>query len=274
MSETVTRLDRGAQVWRKMLDEALVAAKQEPCLASFLHATVLNHDSFGAALSYRLAQKLGDSEMNELMLREVCDDAICDDPTIADAALVDAEAVRDRDPACLEYVQPFLYFKGYQAVQAHRVAHWLWKRGRRALALHFQSRVSEEFGVDIHPAAEMGRGVMMDHATGIVIGETAVVGDDVSLLHGVTLGGTGKHTEDRHPKVRRGVLIGAGAKVLGNIEIGEEARVASGSVVLQAVPPRCTVAGVPAKPVGKCAEPARTMEQRFDDYGDVSLRRP
>ena len=255
----------GDQTWARMRVEAATAAAEEPALASFLHATILNHDSFSAALSFRLAQKFSDREMNAMLWREICNDAYKDEPAIVEAALIDMRAVFARDPACDEYMQPFLYFKGYLALEAHRVANWLWRHQRRPLALFLQSRMSELFAVDIHPAVPMGKGVFIDHATGIVIGETAVVDDDVSILQNVTLGGTGKEDGDRHPKIRRGALISVGAKVLGNIEIGEGAKVAAGSVVLRTVEPHCTVAGVPAKAVGKCSEnnPSETMDQNF-----------
>ncbi len=253
------------QTWAKMRVEAASAAASEPVLASFLHATILNHSSFEVALSYRLAQKLSDAEMNAMLWREVCAEAYESEPKIVEAALVDMRAVFDRDPACHEYMQPFLYFKGYLSLQAQRVANWLWRHDRQALALYLQSRMSELFAVDIHPAVKFGKGVFIDHATGIVIGETAQIDDDVSILQNVTLGGTGKVEGDRHPKIRRGALISVGAKVLGNIEVGEGAKVAAGSVVLKAVEPHCTVAGVPAKPVGQCAEsrPSETMDQNF-----------
>ncbi len=253
------------QAWPRIRVEAATAAATEPALASFLHATVLNHESFSDALSYRLAQKLSDVEMNAMLWREVCAEAYADDPEIVDAALRDIIAVFERDPACHEYVQPFLYFKGYLALQGHRVANWLWGRDRRPLALFLQSRMSELFQVDIHPATVIGKGVHIDHASGVVIGETAVIEDDVSIFQGVTLGGTGKETGDRHPKIRKGALVSVGAKVLGNIEVGEGAKVAAGSVVLHPVPAGCTVAGVPAKPVGDCARaPSETMDQTFD----------
>lgn len=256
----------GDQTWARMRVEAAAAAAKEPSLASFLHGTILNHESYMAALSYRLAQKMSDDEMNAMIWREVCDEAYRDTPDIVAAALHDLRAVYMRDPACDQYMQPFLYFKGYLALQAHRVSNWLWQNNRQELALFLQSRMSELFAVDIHPAVKIGKGVFFDHATGIVIGQTAVIDDDVSVLQNVTLGGTGKEDGDRHPKIRRGALISVGAKVLGNIEIGEGAKVAAGSVVLKAVDPHCTVAGVPAKPVGSCAEsnPAETMDQNFN----------
>jgi serine O-acetyltransferase len=217
-------------------------------------------------LSYQLAQKLGGPDMNALQIREVCAAAFATDPSIVRSTEADVGAVMMRDPACLSYVQPFLYYKGFAALQAHRVAHHLWLTGRQMLAFHLQSRVAELLQVDIHPAATLGHGLFMDHATGIVIGETAVVGDNVSMLHNVTLGGTGKEGGDRHPKIGAGVLIGAGAKILGNIRVGDGARVASGSVVLHDVPAGCTVAGIPAKAVGGpcCENPADSMDQVFD----------
>ncbi|GJL95387.1 MAG: serine O-acetyltransferase [Hyphococcus sp.] len=253
------------QTWSRMRVEAATAAAKEPALASFLHATILNHESLEAALSYRLAQKLSDGEMNAMLWREVCIDAYVNEPGIVKAALYDLRAVYKRDAACHQYMQPLLYFKGYLALQAQRVANWLWRHDRKDLALFLQSRMSELFAVDIHPATKIGKGVFIDHATGIVIGETAVIEDDVSILQNVTLGGTGKEDGDRHPKVRRGALISVGAKVLGNIEVGEDAKVAAGSVVLNAVKPHSTVAGVPAKPVGECAgTPSKTMDQNFN----------
>ncbi|WP_417310314.1 MULTISPECIES: serine O-acetyltransferase [Alphaproteobacteria] len=253
-------------VWARLRVEAAAAAAEEPILASFLNAAVLRHDEFSHALAYCLASKLADAQLDAMLARDVAEAALAGDPGIVDQAIADMVAVEERDPACKSVLQPFLYFKGYQALQLHRIAHWLWSEGRQNLSFHLQSRVSERFGVDIHPAAKIGQGVMIDHATSVVIGETAVVGDDCSLLHEVTLGGTGAAHEDRHPKVGRGVLIGAGAKVLGNIEIGDHARIAAGSVVLKSVPAGCTVAGVPAKVVGNCCpQPAQSMDQSIPD---------
>jgi serine O-acetyltransferase len=254
-----------APIWQKLRFDARQAADQEPALASYLSATVLNHDRFSDALCYQLAQKAGGPDMSAMQVREICEQAYAQDPAIVAAATRDMQAVLDRDPATRSTLQPFLFFKGFLALQTHRVAHWLWGQGRETLAFFLQSRSSELYGVDIHPAVQIGSGVFIDHATSIVIGETARIGDDVSMLQGVTLGGTGKEFTDRHPKIGRGVLLGAGAKVLGNITIGDEARVGSGSVVLQNVPPRCSVAGVPAKPVGgACMEPSKSMDQKFD----------
>jgi serine O-acetyltransferase len=249
-------------VWAALRNEAQHVAKTEPSLASLLNATVLRHSNLSNALSYQLARKLGDQELRAMSLREVAEEAYESDPGIVDAAEADLRAVFERDPACKGYVQPFLFFKGFLALQSYRVGHWLWTEGRETMAFYLQSRVSELFQVDIHPAAVVGRGAFFDHGTGIVIGETAVLGDDVSMLHGVTLGGTGAERGDRHPKIGRGVLLGAGAKVLGNIRVGDYAKVASGSVVLKDVPNHCTAAGVPARLVNcpTCEEPARTMD--------------
>ncbi|WP_425441170.1 serine O-acetyltransferase [Rubrimonas cliftonensis] len=250
-------------VWTTIRAEAEAMALAEPLVASMVHAVVLHHHSLEDALSFRLAQKLGDAELPAMLLRELAGEAFAADPGIAEAARADIVAVRERDPACGRLIDPVLYLKGFQALTAHRVAHWLWSRRRADLARHLQMRMSEAFSVDIHPAARFGKGIMIDHAHGIVVGETAVVGDDVSMLHDVTLGGTGKEDGDRHPKVGSGVLIGAGAKILGNIRIGDCSRVAAGSVVLADVPPCKTVAGVPARIVGDagCSNPSRSMDQ-------------
>jgi serine O-acetyltransferase len=254
-------------VWAALRNEAQHAALSEPTLASILGAVILRHDTLAEALSYQLARKLGDQELRAMSLREIADDCFAAQPDIVAQAEADLRAVFERDPACKGYVQPFLYFKGFLSLQAHRVAHWLWGEGREAMAFYFQSRVSELFQVDIHPAAAIGRGAFFDHGTGIVIGETASVGDDVSMLHGVTLGGTGATRGDRHPKIGRGVLLGAGAKVLGAITVGDYAKVASGSVVLRSVPAHCTAAGVPARLINcpTCPEPARSMDQTLGD---------
>lgn len=250
-------------VWTQVRDEAENAVEREPALAGFLSATILSNATLEAALATRLAQLLDSPDLGAMYIRGLFDEAIAGDADISRAVRADIVATRDRDPACTRYVEPLLYFKGFQAVQTYRIAHWLWTHGRNDLALFLQSRASKVFGVDIHPAARIGKGIFIDHATGVVIGATAVVEDDVSMLHGVTLGGTGKEQGDRHPKVRHGVLIGAGAKILGNIEVGACARVAAGSVVLRPVPSNSTVAGVPARVVGEagCAEPARSMNQ-------------
>lgn len=256
-------------VWSRIEEEAREAVRQEPLLGGLIHSSVLHHPTMERALAYRFSLKLASGEMSEQILREIADEAYAEAPEIGQAARADIVAVYDRDPACHRFLQPMLYFKGFQALQAYRVAHWLWSIGRRDMAYFIQMRVSEVFGVDIHPAARIGRGIMIDHAHSIVIGETAVVGDNVSMLHSVTLGGTGKQDGDRHPKIGDGVLIGAGAKVLGNITVGRCSRIAAGSVVLKDVPPCTTVAGVPAKVVGEagCDQPAITMDQILDHLG-------
>jgi serine O-acetyltransferase len=254
-------------VWASLRSEAYAAAKGETALASLLAAVILNHDSLGDALSYQLARKLGDQELRAMSLRDTFEEAYENDPSLVEIAEADLKAVFERDPACKGYVQPFLFFKGFLALQTHRVSHWLWRNGREMMAFYLQSRSSELFQVDINPATRIGRGVFIDHGTGIVIGETAVIGDDVSMLQGVTLGGTGAERGDRHPKVGNGVLLGAGAKVLGNITIGDYAKIASGSVVLRPVPAHCTAAGVPARLVNcpTCEEPAKSMDHTLAD---------
>ena len=254
-------------VWQRVCDEAQETVRQEPLLGGLVHSSLLHHASMERAMAFRFALKLASGEMSEQILREIADEAYGTEPDLGIAARADLMAVYDRDPACHRYLQPLLFFKGYQAVQAYRIGHWLWTQGRRDLAYFVQMRVSEVFGVDIHPAAKIGKGIMIDHAHSIVIGETAVVGDNVSMLHSVTLGGTGKEDGDRHPKIGNGVLIGAGAKVLGNITIGSCSRIAAGSVVLHDVPPCKTVAGVPAKIIGEagCDQPSVRMDHRFSE---------
>ncbi|MFN3614252.1 MAG: serine O-acetyltransferase [Rubrimonas sp.] len=258
-------------VWTTIRDEAEEMARSEPLVASLAHTVILHHDTLEDALSFRMAQKLGHPDLPEMVLREVAAKAFDDDPGIGAAARADIVAVRDRDPACHRFIDPVLFFKGFQALVAQRVANWLWRQGRRDLAQYLQMRMSEVFTVDIHPGATLGKGIMIDHAHGIVIGETAVVGDDVSMLHSVTLGGTGKECGDRHPKIGDGVLIGAGAKILGNIRVGARSRIAAGSVVLQPVPPCKTVAGVPARVVGDagCSNPSHAMDHRVQRAPNV-----
>ncbi|WGL18013.1 serine O-acetyltransferase [Microbulbifer bruguierae] len=249
-----------------MREEAAVAASSEPVLASYFHNTVLRHATLDRALAYQLASVLDHPALTATALQEVIASALADDPGISRCMQADICAWYDRDPACDQYLTPFLYFKGFHALQSHRIAHWLWRNGRQTLALYFQSRVSEQFAVDIHPAASFGSGIMIDHATGLVVGETCVVEDDVSILHSVTLGGSGSGGGDRHPKIGRGVMIGAGAKVLGPVKIGEGVKIAAGSLVLAEVPAHATVAGVPARVVAAktAAAPAYTMDQTLD----------
>ncbi len=255
-------------LWRALRAEAARAAAGEEMLRGFLDRAVLGHHGFGAALGRMLAGKLAERSMPAERLRDIAGAAIADDPAIVARAVADLVAIRTRDPAAESCLTPFLYYKGFHALQWHRIGHWLWCQGRRDLAHFLQSRVSEVFAVDIHPAVPVGSGVFIDHGTGLVVGETAIIGNDVSILHEVTLGGTGKERGDRHPKVRDGVLLSAGAKVLGNVEIGRDARVGAGSVVLHDVPPGATVAGVPARVVAWSSGtvPALEMDQRLPDY--------
>lgn len=255
-------------LWSAIREEAAGLAANEPLLASFAHSSVLDHGGLEGVLSSALARKLASDALSQKGLGELIGAAFEADPEIGLSVRADLLAVTERDPACRGLLSPLLFFKGFQAIQAHRVAHWLWHQQREALAYLLQSRSSEVLSVDIHPAAHFGGGILIDHGTGVVIGETAVVEDDVSLLQEVTLGGTGKETGDRHPKIRRGVLIGAGAKILGNIEVGEGAKIGAGSVVLSSVPPHCTAAGVPAWLLGKCGSerPGRDMDHTLREF--------
>ena len=249
-------------VWAAIVKGARDIVVNEPALSGLVISTILNYDSFEQALAHRLAERLDHSDVSADLIRQAFGDALQFRPEIGDEARADLAATMERDPACHRAIEPLLFFKGFQAIQTHRFANALWLLGRRDFALYLQSRSSQVFQVDINPLARIGKGIMLDHGTGVVIGETAVVGDHVSIMQGVTLGGTGKADQDRHPKIGNGVLIGAGAIVLGNIHVGDCARVAAGSVVVKEVPPRVTVAGVPAKIVGEagCAQPASVMD--------------
>jgi len=259
-----------ADLWELLRAEARRAVAGDALLKVYIDLSLLRHDGFVAALGALLARKLAERFLPAERLADLAVEAMADDPGIVAATVADLIATRTRDPAAESYLSTFLYYKGFHALQAHRLGHWLWRRGRRDIARLLQSRVSEVFAVDIHPAVPAGRGVFIDHATGVVVGETAVIGNDVSMLHGVTLGGTGKERGDRHPKVRDGVLISVGAKVLGNIEVGRGAKIAAGSVVLKDVPPCATVAGVPARIVGWCSDevPALAMDQSLPERKD------
>lgn len=261
-----------AALWQQIKQEARILTDSEPMLASFFYATLINHDNLSSALSYMLANKLSSPVMPAITLREIVQQAFIADPGIILAATRDIQAVCLRDPAVDKYSTPLLYLKGFHALQSYRIAHWLWTQDRKALAVFLQNQISLTFQVDIHPAARIGYGIMLDHATGIVIGETAVVENDVSILQSVTLGGTGKTCGDRHPKIREGVMIGAGAKVLGNIEVGCGAKIGAGSVVLQSVSSHTTVAGVPARIVGKpnSDKPSMDMDQSFNGNNKTS----
>ena len=258
-----TKLQPVDPIWTAVRDEANEAVVRDPLLAAFLYSTVLNHSTLEDAVIHRIASRLDHSDVSASLIVQTFKAMLQDDPDWSNVVRVDIQAYYDRDPACDRFIMPVLYFKGFHAIQTHRLAHWLWNGGRRDFALYLQSRSSAVFQTDINPAAKMGKGIFIDHATGVVVGETAVIEDNVSMLHGVTLGGTGKAGGDRHPKIRHGVLIGAGAKILGNIEIGHCSKIAAGSVVLAAVPHNKTVAGVPARIVGEsgCDQPSRQMDQ-------------
>ena len=254
-------------IWFNIRREAEEIVASDPAMASFVFTTVLNHSRLEDAVVSRVAQRLDSNVVGADVIRCAFDDALAANQELGEIFRCDLAAVYDRDPACERHIEPLLYFKGFHAIQTHRLAHWLWNAGRRDFALYLQARSSSVFQTDINPAVPMGRGIFLDHATGVVVGQTAVIEDNVSILQGVTLGGTGKQTGDRHPKIRHGVLIGAGAKILGNIEVGVSSKIAAGSVVLKSVPAHSTVAGVPAKLVGQTGkdDPSRLMDQLLDE---------
>ncbi len=258
-----------ANIWDKLTAEAHLMASEEVMLSGLFHSTILKHDNLASALSYILANKLANTIMPAIEILEIIQQAYCAEQSMVISAARDIIAVSERDPAVDKLSTPLLYLKGFHALQSYRIAHWLWLQGRRSLAIYLQNEISVAFDVDIHPAANIGYGIMLDHSTGIVIGETAVVENDVSILQSVTLGGTGKTCGDRHPKIREGVMIGAGAKVLGNIEVGRGAKIGAGSVVLASVPAHTTVAGIPARIVGRpgSLKPSVDMDQHFSDVG-------
>lgn len=260
-------------LFARLAGEAEAAARREPAMAAFLYATVLAQDGLEGVIAHRIAERLAAPDLPAAVIHRLCLDQMARDPAFGEALRADLSAVLDRDPACTRLIEPALYFKGFHAIQSYRLAHALWRSGRSDLALWLQSLSSARFQTDIHPQARIGAGFFLDHATGVVIGATSVIEHNVSMLHGVTLGGSGTAGGARHPKVRHGVLIGAGAKLLGDIEIGERARVAAGSVVLESVPAHKTVAGVPARVIGDvgAAEPALTMDQLIDESHDPGL---
>lgn len=260
------RLQSVDPIWTTIRHEADAAIGAEPALAGFIFATVLSQQRLEEAVCHRLAQRLNHSDVDAGLIGQMFTQVLAQKPELGQAFRADLSAVFERDPACSRYLEPLLYFKGFHALVTHRFAHELWIAGRRDFALYLQSQSSRIFAVDIHPAARVGVGIMLDHGTGIVVGETAAIGDNCSLLHSVTLGGTGKEGGDRHPKIGPWVMIGAGAKVLGNISVGKCSRIAAGSVVLADVPPNTTVAGVPAKAIGPagCPEPSLTMDQHIN----------
>ncbi|CAJ1930628.1 unnamed protein product [Sphenostylis stenocarpa] len=261
-------LDGPDPIWNAVRDEAKLEAEKEPILSSFLYASILAHDCFEQALAFVVANRLQNATLLATQLMDIFCNVILHDKPIQRSIRLDVQAFKDRDPACLSYCSALLYMKGYHALQVYRIAHALWHQGRKVLALALQSRVSEVFGVDIHPAAKIGEGILLDHGTGVVIGETAIVGNRVSLMHGVTLGGTGKEIGDRHPKVGEGALIGASATILGNIKIGEGAMIAAGSLVLKDVPPHSIAAGIPAKVISGLQEHDPSLTMKHDATKD------
>ena len=272
MSEKPEPLERLDPVWEKLRADAQQVANREPVMSGFVHASVLNHDRLETVIASHLAEKMGNAEIGARALREVFEESLVNNPIMGETLRADIIAHFDRDPACRSYLDPVLYFKGFLALQAHRAAHWMMAHDQRATALYIQNRASEVFQADIHPAAKIGKGVFIDHATGVVIGETAVVGDDVSMLHSVTLGGSGKEGGDRHPKIGNGVLISVGAKVLGNIRVGDCDNIGGGSVVLTDVPAYSTAVGVPAKIIHgvSSTQPSRQMDHSVDTPVDAS----
>ena len=250
-------------VWQVIRDEAEAIVAKEPLMSSFIYSNILNHKTLEGAVIHRISERLHNRDFSSDLVRQTFTEMLSEDPEWSEILRIDISAVYERDPAASRLIEPILYFKGFQALQTHRLAHWNLKKGNKDTALYLQSRSSQVFQTDINPAAKFGRGIFIDHATGIVVGETATVGDDVSILHSVTLGGTGKETEDRHPKIGNGVLLGAGATVLGNITVGSCSRIAAGSLVIKPVPENVTVAGIPGKVVGVagCSDPARSMNQ-------------
>lgn len=267
MSNTLKDVNKTNQdVWKKIRDEAELVVSNEPALASYYYAAILKHQTIAEAISFELANKLNSAEVPAMSLRELIEQIISANPHILDAMVSDICAHKERDPACDKYSTPLLYFKGFNALAAHRISHALWLDDRKYLALYLQNQMSQRFGVDIHPGASLGYGIMIDHATGLVIGETSVLGNNISILHSVTLGGIGCEKGDRHPKISDDVLISVGAKILGSVTIGEGAKIAAGSVVLADVPAQATVAGVPARVVGQSADkhPSLTMEHLWE----------
>ncbi|XP_074319252.1 serine acetyltransferase 5-like isoform X2 [Silene latifolia] len=252
--------DEEAWVWGKIKAEARQDAESEPALASYLYSTILSHSSLARSLSFHLGNKLCSSTLLSTLLYDLFLNVLSSDAPLRAAVVADLRAARVRDPACLSFSHCLLNYKGFLACQAHRLTHRLWIQERQALALALHARISEVFSVDIHPAATIGKGILFDHATGVVVGETAVIGNNCSILHHVTLGGTGKAGGDRHPKVGDGVLIGAGATILGNIKIGDGAKIGAGSVVLIDVPPRTTAVGNPARLVGGKEKPSKNAD--------------
>ena len=266
-----SRLKAVDPVWQAVCKEAEAMVQKEPLLGTFIYSTILNQPNLEAAVIHRVSERLHNRDVHADIIRRSFEEMLAADPSWAQVLRSDIAAVYDRDPACERLIEPILYFKGFHAIQTHRLAYWNFHNGHKDFALYLQSRSSQTFQTDINPQARIGRGLFMDHATGVVIGATAVIGDDVSILHGVTLGGTGKEGADRHPKISDGVLIGAGAAVLGNIRVGKCSRIAAGSMVIKPVEANVTVAGVPARVVGVagCSEPSRTMDQILAEQSEL-----
>ncbi len=262
----VTVSNESEQVWQAMRAEALSASEQQPLMASFFHSNILNHHSFVSAISFYLSNHLSTDAIPSMIIRDIFEEALGTDPSIQQKMIADLLAHYQRDPACDQHITPFLYFKGYHAIQSHRIAHYLWQQKRTLLATYIQSRIAELFDVDIHPAASIAGGLMVDHATGVVIGETSIIKENVSMLHAVTLGGSGSKGGKRHPTIEPCVLLSVGAKILGDITVGEGAKVGAGSVVLTSMPAHSTVVGVPARAIGKasCDMPALEMDHQLD----------
>ncbi|MGH1470917.1 MAG: serine O-acetyltransferase [Cellvibrionaceae bacterium] len=251
------------RVWGSIRQEAEEVVSTEPALASYYYASILKHDSLREAISFELANKLNSDAVPAMLLRELIERILDDRDGVFDAMVQDICAHKERDPACDKYSTPLLYFKGFNALAAYRIAHELWQEGREYLAFYLQNKISECFGVDIHPGAIFGAGIMIDHATGLVVGETSVLGNNISIFHSVTLGGIGCESGERHPKIEDDVLISVGAKILGNVSIGRGAKIAAGSVVLSDIPANATVAGVPAKAVGQLSGLALSEAPEF-----------
>lgn len=268
-----TQADLSFALWARLQQEAEDALSRERALSALFVNSIVNRQTFEDAVIHRIAARLGNDIVPAQLIHDVFSQAAAGDESIGAAFRADIIAVLERDPACERLIEPLLFFKGYHAIQTHRLAHWLWIKGRVDFALYLQSRSSEIFQTDVHPGAALGKGIFLDHATGLVVGETSVIEDNVSILQNVTLGGTGHETGDRHPKVRHGVMIGAGAKILGNIEIGANSRIAAGSLVLHPVPASTTMAGVPARAVGTAGspEPSRSMDQILNEMAYESF---
>jgi len=255
-----------SEIWNQIRVEVSYLSKQEPILSNFYKNNILQHKNITHALSYILSNKLSSSTVFENNIQEIFNDIYLNNISILKMILTDLKAILERDPSVNNYLVPFLYLKGFHALQSYRLSHYLWNLKKTSLSLYLQSRMSSVFSVDIHPAALIGSGVMLDHATGIVIGETAIVEDDVSIFHSVTLGATGKNfCKNRHPIIRKGVIIGAGAKILGNIEVGMQSKIGAGSIVLNNIPSYVTVAGVPAKIVSKL-DSKKISSKTYEDH--------